>query len=45
MGSDAVSKQIVSELNEIVGHPAGGGELLGDVEKKKPHMSELVSES
>ena len=29
MGSDAVSRTIVSELSCIVGHPAGATELLG----------------
>jgi len=34
VGSDTNPRQMVSELGRIVGHPAGGAELLGCVLKK-----------
>lgn len=35
MGSEVISKQIVSELNWTVGYPAGVRELLGGVGEEK----------
>lgn len=37
MESDSISRQIVSELSGILGHPAGVGELLVGL-GKPPHQ-------
>lgn len=42
MGSDTISRQIVSELSYVVGHPAGVGEFLG-VGVQRTHTSGVRS--
>lgn len=43
MESVSISGQIASELSEVIGHPAGDGELFGGMETLYPLLPMLKS--